>query len=173
MNKKLVILFIGVMSLFGANNLPIKQQDVSPQQLQKQNRQIVKLAAQELSKQLPQKVDKYTTIVDIKSKDPIKYAENYFDLKFQLEDLLERKIDLLEERGIKNLYLKENIDSSKYSVIKLPIAGPYSLISANATKSEKELASKIAITYAKSSPQEKYSVTIDDEVFEVSPFSEK
>jgi predicted nucleotidyltransferase len=52
-------------------------------------------------------------VVDIKSKDPIKYAENYFDLKFQLEDLLERKIDLLEERGIKNLYLKENIDSSK------------------------------------------------------------
>jgi ABC-type sugar transport system substrate-binding protein len=69
MNKKLIILFIGVMSLFGVDNLPIKQQDVSPQQLQKQNRQIVKLAAQELSKQLPQKVDKYTTIIDIKSKD--------------------------------------------------------------------------------------------------------
>ena len=52
-------------------------------------------------------------VVDIKSKDPIKYAENYFDLKFQLEDLLKRKIDLLEERGIKNSYLRENIDNSK------------------------------------------------------------
>jgi len=52
-------------------------------------------------------------LVDINSKDPIKYAENYFDLKFQLEDLLKRKIDLLEERGIRNPYLKENIDNSK------------------------------------------------------------
>ncbi len=52
-------------------------------------------------------------LVDIKSKDPIIYAENYFDLKFQLEDLLSRKIDLLEERGLKNVYLKENIDNSK------------------------------------------------------------
>lgn len=52
-------------------------------------------------------------LVDINYKDPIKYAENYFDLKFQLEDLLKRKIDLLEERGIRNPYLKENIDNSK------------------------------------------------------------
>ncbi len=52
-------------------------------------------------------------LVDINSKDPLKYAENYFDLKFQLEDLLKRKIDLLEERGIRNPYLKENIDNSK------------------------------------------------------------
>ena len=52
-------------------------------------------------------------LVDIKSKDPLEYAENYFELKFKLEDLLKRKIDLLEERGIKNPYLKENIDNSK------------------------------------------------------------
>jgi len=52
-------------------------------------------------------------LVDIKLKDPLKYAENYFNLKFQLEDLLERDIDLLEERGIKNPYLKKNIDNSK------------------------------------------------------------
>ena len=52
-------------------------------------------------------------LVDIKLKDPIKYAENYFDLKFQLEYLLKRKIDLLEERGLKNQFLKENIDNTK------------------------------------------------------------
>ena len=52
-------------------------------------------------------------LVDIKLKDPIKYAENYFDLKFKLEYLLKRKIDLLEERGLKNQYLKENIDNTK------------------------------------------------------------
>ena len=52
-------------------------------------------------------------LVDIYSDDPIDYAEKYFDLKFQLEDLLKRKIDLLEERGIRNPYLKESIDKSK------------------------------------------------------------
>jgi len=52
-------------------------------------------------------------LVDINSNDPLDYAENYFDLKFKLEDLLKRKIDLLEERGIRNQYLKESIDKSK------------------------------------------------------------
>lgn len=52
-------------------------------------------------------------LVNIKLNDPLKYAENYFDLKFQLEDLLNRKIDLLEEKAIKNPFLKESIDNSK------------------------------------------------------------
>ena len=52
-------------------------------------------------------------LVDLKSKDPLDYAENYFNLKFQLEDLLNRPIDLLEERGLKNPYLIENINQSK------------------------------------------------------------
>ncbi len=52
-------------------------------------------------------------IVDINAETPLDYAENYFDLKFQLEDLLNRKIDLLEERGLRNPYLKESIDKSK------------------------------------------------------------
>jgi predicted nucleotidyltransferase len=41
------------------------------------------------------------------------YADNYFSLKFALEDLLNRKIDLLEDKAIKNPYLRENIDDSK------------------------------------------------------------
>jgi len=41
------------------------------------------------------------------------YADNYFDLKFSLEDLFNRKIDLLEEKAIKNPFLKKSIDSSK------------------------------------------------------------
>jgi len=52
-------------------------------------------------------------IVDINSDDPIDYAENYFNLKFQLEDLLNRPIDLLEERAINNPFLKESINKSK------------------------------------------------------------
>lgn len=52
-------------------------------------------------------------LVDINSDDPIDYAENYFDLKFKLEDLLKRPIDLLEERGLKNSYLIQSINDSK------------------------------------------------------------
>jgi len=52
-------------------------------------------------------------IVDIASNDPLEYADNYFNLKFALEELLKRQIDLLENKAIKNQYLKENIDKSK------------------------------------------------------------
>lgn len=52
-------------------------------------------------------------IVDIDSNDPLVYADYYFDLKFALEELLNRQIDLLESRALKNPYLIENIDKSK------------------------------------------------------------
>ncbi len=45
--------------------------------------------------------------------DLSEYADNYFDFKFSLEDLYERKIDLLEEKAIKNPFLKQSIDISK------------------------------------------------------------
>jgi predicted nucleotidyltransferase len=52
-------------------------------------------------------------IVDIDSKDPIDYSDNYFALKFQLEDILNRPIDLLEDKAIKNPYFKKQVDQSK------------------------------------------------------------
>ena len=55
-------------------------------------------------------------IVDISSNDPITYAENYFELKFALEKLLNRKIDLLEEKALNNKYFIENISNSKYQI---------------------------------------------------------
>lgn len=55
-------------------------------------------------------------VVDIDSKDPLSYSDDYFDLKFQLEQLLKRHIDLLELRAIKNQYLKTNIENSKVLV---------------------------------------------------------
>jgi hypothetical protein len=62
--KSLLLLLIFIQILL-SNDLPIKNQDVSPAQLQKQNKQIVQLVAKEESKNLPQKVDKYTTITSI------------------------------------------------------------------------------------------------------------
>ncbi len=55
-------------------------------------------------------------IVDIINEDPIIYSENYFALKFQLEQLFKRQIDLLEQRAIKNPYLKTQIDQTKVLV---------------------------------------------------------
>ncbi len=52
-------------------------------------------------------------LVDFKSVDPYSYADNYFELKTSLEMLLKRQVDLLEEKAIKNPYLKQSIDSSK------------------------------------------------------------
>ena len=67
----------------------------------------------------------------------------------------------------------EAINSDKYIRVRLPIAGPYSLISANASKDDKILGAKLAITYVKSSPNRVYSVEVGDESVEVSPYSDK
>src|SRR5665647_168902 len=52
-------------------------------------------------------------IVDIDSNDPFDYADSYFNLKFALQDLFSRSIDLLENKAINNPYIRRNIDSSK------------------------------------------------------------
>jgi uncharacterized protein len=52
-------------------------------------------------------------IVDIDSSDPIDYADHYFALKFSLEDLLKRPIDLLENKAIKNPFLRQQIEQTK------------------------------------------------------------
>lgn len=55
-------------------------------------------------------------VVDIESNDPLAYSADYFGLKFQLEELLKRQIDLLELRAIKNQYLKTNIENTQVLV---------------------------------------------------------
>ena len=69
--KKILILanILVFNSVLMAGKLPIKNQDVSPAQLEKQNKEIVKLVAAEENKTLPQKIDKYTKAISVKSKD--------------------------------------------------------------------------------------------------------
>jgi predicted nucleotidyltransferase len=55
-------------------------------------------------------------IVDIEDKDPFIYADNYFALKFQLENILNRQIDLLEDKAIRNPFLKKQIEDTKVLV---------------------------------------------------------
>ncbi|CAN5215817.1 nucleotidyltransferase domain-containing protein [soil metagenome] len=52
-------------------------------------------------------------VVDIDSADPHDYTDDYFALKFQLEDMLNRSVDLLEAKAIKNPFLKKQIDNTK------------------------------------------------------------
>ena len=44
------------------------------------------------------------------------YADNYFDLKFSLEEILKRPIDLLEEKAIKNPYFKQAVNQKRQLV---------------------------------------------------------
>ncbi len=46
-------------------------------------------------------------VVDIDSNDPFDYADNYFNLKFALQALFSRPIDLLENKAIKNPYIRQ------------------------------------------------------------------
>jgi hypothetical protein len=52
-------------------------------------------------------------LVDFKDVDLYDYADNYFDLKDSLENIFKRNVDLLEDKAIKNPYLRQSIDSSK------------------------------------------------------------
>ena len=52
-------------------------------------------------------------IVDFKDVDLNDYADNYFDLKFSLQDIFNRPIDLLEEQAIKNPYFKQVVNQTK------------------------------------------------------------
>ena len=55
-------------------------------------------------------------IVDFQVIDVLDYADNYFDLKFSLEGILKRPIDLLEEKAIKNPYFRQNINQQRQLV---------------------------------------------------------
>ena len=52
-------------------------------------------------------------LVDFNKSEIEDYFDNFFDFKYALENLLGRRIDLLEEQAIRNPYLRENVDSTK------------------------------------------------------------
>jgi predicted nucleotidyltransferase len=52
-------------------------------------------------------------IVDFKDMPVEDYADNYFDFKFSLQDIIKRDVDLLEEQAIRNPYFMQNINQTK------------------------------------------------------------
>lgn len=65
---------------------------------------------------LTEKFDKNSDIdliVDFESMDVESYADNYFDLKFSLQDILKRPVDLLEEKALKNPFFIQLINQQR------------------------------------------------------------
>lgn len=52
-------------------------------------------------------------LVDFEPLDVFEYAHNYFNLKFALQDVLKRPIDLLEDKATKNPYFRESINQQR------------------------------------------------------------
>jgi predicted nucleotidyltransferase len=55
-------------------------------------------------------------VVDFDEVDPYKYTDLYFSLKYKLEEVLKRQVDLLEERALKNKIFKQQLDSTKVKI---------------------------------------------------------
>ena len=65
-----------------------------------------------VSDQLTEKSD-LDFIVDFDVIDIKNYADNYFDFKFSLQDILKRPIDLIEEKAIKNPYFIQAVNNQR------------------------------------------------------------
>ena len=52
-------------------------------------------------------------IVDFSNIAAEDYADNYFDLKFSLQEILKRPIDLLEEKAIRNPFFRQSVNQKK------------------------------------------------------------
>jgi predicted nucleotidyltransferase len=55
-------------------------------------------------------------IVDFANIDVADYADNYFDFKFSLQEILKRPIDLMEEKAIKNPYFRQSVNQQRQLV---------------------------------------------------------
>lgn len=49
--------------------------------------------------------------------DFVEYGNNYFNLMYQLQELLKKEIDLVAEETIQNKYLKQSIDANKIQIL--------------------------------------------------------
>jgi predicted nucleotidyltransferase len=52
-------------------------------------------------------------VVDFENIDVLNYGDNYYSLKFSLEDILKRNVDLLEKKALRNPYFIKTLDQNK------------------------------------------------------------
>ncbi len=53
-------------------------------------------------------------LVDFDKVELSRYADNYYEFKFALEETLDRPVDLIEESSIRNPYLKQGIKTNRH-----------------------------------------------------------
>jgi len=64
----------------------------------------------------------------------------------------------------------QNIDNDKYYHVKtVGLPGPHAMLSKNATEADKELATKIVLTYCKTKHESSYTVSYDGDEVQGSP----
>lgn len=68
MYKYLSLLLLS-LTLTQAQDLPYKSQELSTSDMKANNKEITSLAAKEISKSLPQTIDKFTTLISCEAKD--------------------------------------------------------------------------------------------------------
>lgn len=66
--KFIFIVLTAIMPIF-AQDIQMQSRELSAKDMKAQNKEIVKLAAKEMSKSLPQTIDKYTNLVNIEAED--------------------------------------------------------------------------------------------------------
>lgn len=77
-------------------------------------------------------------------------------------------------RDEKENLILQNVTSNKFERINIGNQiGAFSMISKNASCDDRALSAKIAITYAKTDPNEIYAVEVGEDKFNVTPFSDK
>ena len=68
----------------------------------------------------------------------------------------------------------QNIDNDKYYHVRtVGIPGPHAMLSKNATEADKELATKVILTYCKSSVENSYTISYDGEEVNGSPLESR
>lgn len=66
--KFIFIVLIAILPIF-AQDVQMQSRELSTKDMKTQNKEIVKLAAKEMSKSLPQTIDKYTNLIGIEAED--------------------------------------------------------------------------------------------------------
>ena len=52
-------------------------------------------------------------LVDFNKDQITDYFSNFFDLKYELEAILGREVDLVEDQAISNIYFRNNVDNTR------------------------------------------------------------
>ncbi len=116
-------------------------------------------------------------IYSAKLREFIKYdkfeSEDIEILKYGRHFRLPDGAKLIVGRDLEDNIALKKIEVSKYIPFSLPIKGPFSLISKNASLKDLELGAKIALTYGKSDINQLYEIEINGYKFKLSPFESK